>query len=76
DRVYFEGCGLFSVIKNSRENPGLSILPEWDRSLRESNIKTDGLFACYSCGNVHQDMNKCKYCNSERWVPAITNQKR
>lgn len=73
DRVYLEGCGIFSVFEKSNPAPGLPIYPPNDQSLAEDDIsgKAD-CFACKNCGKTTDvTTQKCSNCNSIDFRRAI-----
>jgi len=74
ERMYLETCGMFSILKFKEEKPGLSVLPEWDKSVTDE--KFDGeILVCYHCGNLKSENSathdSCDACNNNKWVSAI-----
>ena len=74
-RVYFEACGEFTILKFAEPRPGLSIVPLQDTALRDEQEKAPGQFACISCGEVvpaEQDpATPCPRCHQQKWQPAV-----
>src|SRR5215210_2482463 len=75
-RVYLESSGDVSLIKRKESHPGLSVLPTFDDEIRQLDIAADGLFACLSCGYVHESKSKplesCKQCGCSSWTEAVS----
>jgi len=76
ERVYLEGCGIFSILQRDQPVPGLSVLPIRDPEARQQQHATDGKRACCQCGNtvseIHHAPQTCPVCQSTRWTKAIT----
>jgi uncharacterized membrane protein YcaP (DUF421 family) len=72
-RMYIEACGLFSVYKEKKEKPGLSIYPQIDKTIYESYEKVyEGQKACSNCGVVEPSATAaCPNCGKDQWVKAI-----
>ncbi|MBE9463450.1 DUF421 domain-containing protein [Dyadobacter subterraneus] len=70
-RFYMEADGKFSLVSQENPAPGLSIIPEWDPGLRESQQKSDTQL-CSTCGTL-QTTNPivCIHCGNNHWEPAI-----
>ncbi|HYG14485.1 MAG TPA: YetF domain-containing protein [Bacteroidia bacterium] len=71
ERVYLEGCGLFSVYKKKSPQPGLPVYPPDDpRILQRQQQVTDDVWVCTSCGNMHagtKPAGKCA-CGNNGWM--------
>jgi uncharacterized membrane protein YcaP (DUF421 family) len=67
-RVYLEACGKFSVFKNEKPKPGLSISP--DDEMPEPKDKS--LLVCSDCGNEFKETSgqTCGNCHNHKWVNA------
>jgi len=75
-RLYFEAGGGFSLLKASEPKPGLSIIPEWDKSLSASLNQPVAAEVCCNCGNLRLSGNgaenqSCAICHSTRWEAAV-----
>jgi uncharacterized membrane protein YcaP (DUF421 family) len=76
DRVYAETSGLFTIIRKKNPQPGLSIVPEFDKSF-ESEIlrKKPALMVCANCGKRRDraatDNFNCGNCGSVSWVESV-----
>lgn len=67
--AYMEPSGKISVIKNSPERPGLSVLPQGKR-LHESNDGAD-ILCCKNCGCLaDQPTMQCSTCGKQEWGPT------
>ncbi|HEX9980967.1 MAG TPA: hypothetical protein VGB50_10440 [Flavobacterium sp.] len=64
-----EANGEFSVIKNTDTKPGLSIVPEWDREMRDRQ-KKENISVCTDCGSEVKPNKKCR-CGNESSEPAV-----
>lgn len=72
-RLYQEACGMFSVYKNESPKPGLSILPQGDKSIHKIVQVSDDLMVCGRCGNTTPKQNAskpCTVCSNNHWEPA------
>lgn len=74
-RLYLEANGSFSLIKNTKTQPGLSVIPDWDTSLRQRQEIANGYHVCRHCGNTLQKENttsiNCSKFKKQEWIPAI-----
>lgn len=76
-RVYQEATGDFSIYKNDHPEPGLSILPESDKKIRQSQHRSaDDIFACRDCGFTRSIPEEtaptaCRLCGGEEWERAV-----
>jgi uncharacterized membrane protein YcaP (DUF421 family) len=74
-RLYLEATGEFSVIRRDEPDPGLSIVPESDTSLRDLGEIARGRWACRSCGHLIRGASKpsvgCERCAQQRWTEAM-----
>jgi uncharacterized membrane protein YcaP (DUF421 family) len=71
-RYYFEATGDFSLIKAKEPKPGLSVLPNWDKKMRDKQKAQQGISVCKTCGNIKQEpkenrspCNICGYKDTE-----------
>jgi uncharacterized membrane protein YcaP (DUF421 family) len=72
-RMYVEACGIFSVYKEEKERPGLSIYPQIDETIYDNyEAVSQGEQACSNCGLVQLVASTgCPNCGKETWVKAI-----
>jgi uncharacterized membrane protein YcaP (DUF421 family) len=74
-RFYLEANGTFTVVKNPKPVPGLSILPPWDDPMRDCFIEHPENQICVQCGfpqtHAPQPHHNCPNCGSEKWVTAV-----
>ncbi|WP_181307067.1 DUF421 domain-containing protein [Rufibacter sp. XAAS-G3-1] len=73
-RLYMEGYGLFSIVKEPNPKPGLAIIPLKDRTLLESLSSDQKHAACTRCGYLAEASRvqgtECPNCACDEWVPA------
>jgi uncharacterized membrane protein YcaP (DUF421 family) len=72
-RLYIEANGSFTLIKEEKPSPGLSILPEWDKEFRQQQKPSGDMVVCKNCGNRRQVQNPdqlCTNCGQTEWIPA------
>ncbi len=73
-RLYIEANGNFTLIKNDEPEPGLSVLPQWDKEFVEQVLRPTNTKVCKSCGNKQEATNKengCSNCGNKDWVTAV-----
>ncbi len=75
-RMYLEACGLFSIYKDEKDEPGLATFPPGDKKLLEGQEVSDTYTACSSCGNTikkgaSMTSIKCPVCGDANWKEAI-----
>ncbi len=76
ERVYIEGCGIFSVFKSDSPKPGLSIFPTRDGDVLEAQeTPEENFYVCRMCGrtaeNEKEKNGHCNNCGCETWEEAI-----
>jgi uncharacterized membrane protein YcaP (DUF421 family) len=68
-RYYFEATGDFSLIKSKEPKPGLSVLPNWDKKMRDKQKAQPGISVCKTCGNIKKEAKEnkspCNNCGSK-----------
>jgi uncharacterized membrane protein YcaP (DUF421 family) len=72
-RLYMESGGKFSLIKQSAR-AGLSLIPEWDKELREEQEKAEDYQSCSNCGLTierQKEKRPCSNCSKNQWETAI-----
>lgn len=72
-RAYLEPSGSFSVLAASDPAPGLCVLPDYDRALRDE-ARVSGYYACRCCGETRHATaspgDDCPRCGANQWDPA------
>ena len=70
-RLYFEANGSFTLIKEEQPEPGLIIIPGFDKEFLELQKHLDQL-VCQQCGyKQSQHEKKCPNCGNEYWIKAV-----
>lgn len=72
-RMYFEANGSFSLVKNEKPPPGLTVIPASDKDFLDEQKQTD-INVCRTCGNNENEKDtdaKCSNCGDKKFVPAI-----
>jgi len=70
-RLYLEANGSFSLLKNEKPSPGLSVLPDFDKEFLEEQLKSEEV-VCHLCGNKKLPAkNDCVVCGHSDWVVAV-----
>jgi uncharacterized membrane protein YcaP (DUF421 family) len=66
ERLYLEADGAFSLIQREEAQPGLSIVPTSDPSLRGEQPEEPGLATCSNCGLVtsFDNFEACSACDN------------
>lgn len=74
-RFYMEANGTFTLVRNPKPVPGLSILPPWDDPLRDCFIEHPEQQICVQCGFPEKSFNhsspKCPNCGRQKLVTAV-----
>jgi len=74
ERVLFEPAGTFTCLSFKEERPGLSLAPEWDRELVDTQARDEKLCACGQCGLVTSKEERddaCPACGVSAWTAAV-----
>ncbi len=75
-RLYMEANGKFSLVKEEKPAPGLSLIPGWDKGFRQVQPVAAGTFACLKCGQTlaapQAPPTPCPPCHAQQWEPAVT----
>jgi uncharacterized membrane protein YcaP (DUF421 family) len=74
ERVLFEPGGHFSILPFKEERAGLSLAPEWDPDLIDTQVSDDSLCACGQCGFVEKKETlaaTCPACSAHSWARAV-----
>lgn len=73
--LLMESDGKFTLIKNPNPKPGLSVLPQWDKSYNDKLKKAPDVAACKNCGHTEptpiDNSIACPNCADQNWVPAV-----
>jgi uncharacterized membrane protein YcaP (DUF421 family) len=74
-RLYLEAGGSFSIIKEEKPKPGLSLIPHWDEELDNRFQKSEDWVVCQTCGATYKTPQRedevCKRCKSYNWTAAV-----
>lgn len=75
-RLYMEANGGFSMIERKDAQPGLFVIPRWDRDLYSQFTRSDALMACESCGTMKEkpfdpELTTCPVCGQCIWTPGV-----
>ena len=74
ERMYFELNGAFTIVRATEPRPGLSLIPTWDRELRDTQRASDSERACATCGRTAPSRGaplRCEVCGSRDAEPAV-----
>ncbi|QNF35202.1 DUF421 domain-containing protein [Adhaeribacter swui] len=74
-RLYLESSGLFSIFKQDNPQPGLSVLPEKDEPVHQTETHDQTFAACLHCGNIVKQPElknqACPNCQETNWTYAV-----
>jgi len=74
-RLYLEADGNFSIYRQNKPQPGLSILPDKDKDLHCATQKAENVQACRQCGQVESKSKTnnavCPRCGCGDWTYAV-----
>jgi uncharacterized membrane protein YcaP (DUF421 family) len=73
-RLYMETNGSFSIFKNEKERPGVSLYPDEDEPLHDTQQTDCNSKACYSCGMLYSKNAlpaQCIHCKGERFIYPV-----
>jgi uncharacterized membrane protein YcaP (DUF421 family) len=74
-RAYLEASGEFSIYEQESPRPGLSVLPEKDKAIREAEPTDDVLKICQKCGHpepAERQPPQCPRCGNRQWANGVT----
>lgn len=76
ERMYHEGCGIFSTYTFETDRLGLSVLPKTDISIHSINQQPDhNMLVCTNCGTVKEKLVNldiiCTNCGHNNWDVAV-----
>jgi uncharacterized membrane protein YcaP (DUF421 family) len=70
-RVYIEASGLFSIYKEEKERPGLSVIPEEDLNYKQNKTNNKVCLNCGALCYVNNQKLLCWNCNGTSFTKAI-----
>ena len=74
-RLYMEANGNFTVVKETQEKPGLSIIPLLDKDLSTKQTVQHEFSSCTSCGFTFSALQdkfvNCPKCTAHDWTKAV-----
>ena len=72
-RPYIEAEGSFTMIREDKSQPGLSIIPDWDIKFANRQMKKEEIQVCFNCGKQKANSTEiqCSNCGKKDWVTAI-----
>jgi uncharacterized membrane protein YcaP (DUF421 family) len=75
-RLYMEADGGFSMIERKDPQPGLFIIPRWDREFYSQFTRSDTLMTCENCGTTKEkpfdpEQTACPSCGQRVWTPSV-----
>jgi uncharacterized membrane protein YcaP (DUF421 family) len=75
-RAYLEADGTFTLIPNKEKQPGLLVLPDWDKSFIGERVNWTDITICKECGEKKPDNRKqgeisCQNCGANDWTQAV-----
>jgi uncharacterized membrane protein YcaP (DUF421 family) len=73
-RAYMEPSGKLTIVRAGARRPGLSVLPDFERALRDE-AQSPGCYACSECGHTTDAQTAprapCAHCGAHAWVGAV-----
>jgi uncharacterized membrane protein YcaP (DUF421 family) len=71
-RLYLEANGEFSLIKHSEAQPGLPVIPPWDKEFLSEQKFSDSKMVCSNCGQGKKDQSPaCTNCGDSDFEPGM-----
>lgn len=73
-RLYIEANGSFTLVREPHPQPGLSVLPAWDKDFLSEQETSDSVLVCSNCGgkrDIKQPDRLCTNCGNTRWKKAV-----
>ncbi|HEY0434638.1 MAG TPA: YetF domain-containing protein [Chitinophagaceae bacterium] len=71
-RLYLEADGSFSMVKYEKSQPGLTVIPAFDKEFLSEQNQTDQM-VCNLCGNKRKDHEDvCAECRASDWTYAVS----
>ncbi len=73
-KMYLESSGAFSIVRETNEKPGLTLIPWWDREFQQKQKAGKDCKVCKECGSEMKVPVKegivCPSCACPEWVDA------
>ncbi|RYZ51999.1 MAG: DUF421 domain-containing protein [Sphingobacteriales bacterium] len=69
-RVYLEAGGDFTIVPALKAEPGLCIIPDWDKEFISELDHVD-VIICYNCGHKQEKSKTCGNCGDSNWIQAV-----
>jgi len=74
-RVYMESSGAFSLVKETEDKPGLSVIPHHDQDYWIEAERSNDYSVCCNCGMLRDDRSQqyteCPTCGHHDWQQAV-----
>jgi uncharacterized membrane protein YcaP (DUF421 family) len=77
-RLYMEPNGAFTLIENQQPNPGLIVLPAWDKEFIKEKLQRTDVVICNNCAETKPEhlahLNgeaRCPKCHAHDWTKAV-----
>ncbi|KAB7732539.1 DUF421 domain-containing protein [Rudanella paleaurantiibacter] len=73
--LFMESDGKFTLVQEPEPQPGLSVLPGWDRDYTDKQNRASNRVVCQQCGQPEsaptQPDLSCANCGDRHWQPAV-----
>jgi len=72
-RLFMEANGSFTLVEEEKPQPGLAVMPDWDKEFLEELTVVNTSTVCGHCGHTRRDNEKnCRHCGANQWqYPVI-----
>ena len=77
-RMYLEANGAFTLIPNTSVQPGLLVLPDWDKAFINERVQVTNINICKECGakkpnvvKINDEGIECTNCGFNEWTTAV-----
>jgi uncharacterized membrane protein YcaP (DUF421 family) len=71
-RVFLEANGAFTIVRNPKKQPGLPVLPDFDKEFLEEQTKVKDIVLCSYCGDdASPQQTSCPNCGKQETTKAI-----
>lgn len=72
ERLYLEATGSFTLILREEKQPGLSVLPEWDKAFIHEHKEVEDKPVCTYCGKpAGPEFTSCPSCGNDATTISI-----